>query len=107
MWWIWQIIAIVCVTAALTFGRWYGLNYPGQGLFTPWAVKVGIEFIAAYAFIKSFVMAPSFFQPWFLGAALLALFGFLASLAFFGETISLIKICGAALSVVGAALLIL
>ena len=56
MWWIFQIIAIICVTAALTFGRWYGLNYPGQGIFTPWAVKVGIEFIAAYAFIKSFTI---------------------------------------------------
>ena len=107
MWWIFQIIAIICVTAALTFGRWYGLNYPGQGIFTPWAVKVGIEFIAAYAFIKSFTMAPSFFQPWFMGAALLALFGFLGSLIFFGEAVSIVKILGALLAVVGSVLLIL
>ena len=107
MWWIFQIIAVICVTAALAFGRWYGLNYPGQGIFIPWATKVGIEFLAAYAFIKSFTMAPSFFQPWFLGTAFLALAGFLGSLMFFGETIGMVKICGAVLSLVGAALLIL
>ena len=105
MWWILQIAAITCVTIALIFARWYGLNYTGA--FVPWSVKVGIEFIAAFAFIKSYAMAPSFFQPWFLGAAGLALFGFLGSLIFFGEAISTLKILGASLAVIGSVLLIL
>lgn len=105
MWWILQIVAIICVTIALMFARWYGLNY--TGLLVPWTVKVGIEFIAAYAFIRSYAIAPSFFQPWFLGAASLALLGFLGSLIFFGEVVSNIKILGAVLALVGTALLII
>jgi hypothetical protein len=95
----------VGVTAALIFARWYGLNYTGTLI--PWSVKVGIEPFVALCFIKSYFLAPTFFQPWFLGTVLLALFGFLGSLIFFGETISIIKICGAVLSLIGAALLIL
>jgi len=107
MWWIWQIVASICITIALSFSRWYVLNCPAQGIFIPWAIKVGAEFIVAYAFMKSYVEAPSFFQPWFVGAVLLSLFGFLSSLIFFGEAINLVKIFGAALSLIGAALLIL
>jgi len=114
MWWILQITAIVCVSIALIFARWYGFAYTGKvgfllgsSLFVPWAVKVGIEFIAAFAFIKSYAIAPSFFQPWFLGAAALALVGFLGSLIFFGEVVGTLKILGAILALVGSVLLIL
>ena len=114
MWWIYQLVAIMCVTIALVFARWYGYAYTGKigfllgsSLLVPWAVKVGIEFIAAFAFIKSYNIAPSFLQPWFLGAAGLALFGFIVSLIFFGEAVSIVKILGALLAVVGSVLLIL
>jgi len=105
MWWIYQSIAVVCVTAALAFGRWYGLHY--EGILLPWAVKVIIEIVAAYAFIKSFMLAPSFFQAWFLGTALLSLFGFLISLMFFGEVITTVKVGGAILALSGVVLLVL
>jgi len=105
MWWIYQSIAVICVTAALTFGRWYGLHYEGIAL--PWAVKVAIETVAAYAFIRSYMLAPSFFQAWFLGVVLLSLFGFLISLMFFGEVITMVKIGGAILALSGVVLLVL
>jgi len=105
MWWIYQLIAVICVTVALTFGRWYGLHYEGIAL--PWAVKVVIEVVAAYAFIKSFMLAPSFFQAWFLGTVLLSLFGFLVSLMFFGEVITMVKVGGVILALSGMVLLVL
>ena len=105
MWWIYQSVAVICVTAALTFGRWYGLHY--EGILLPWAVKVVIEIVAAYAFIKSFMLAPSFFQAWFLGTVLLSLFGFLVSLMFFGEVITMVKVGGVILALSGMFLLVL
>ncbi|KKN40628.1 hypothetical protein LCGC14_0731430 [marine sediment metagenome] len=105
MWWILQIIAMICVIGAITFARWYGLNR--IGLFVPWVVKVGVEFIAAFAFIKSYAIAPSFFQPWFLGSAISAILGCAISFIFFGEVLTITKIIGAALALAGAVLLIL
>ena len=105
MWWILQIIGAVGITIALMFARWYGINY--GGIFIPWIVKVLMEIIVAYSFIKSYAIAPTFFQPWFLSSATLALFGLLGSVIFFGETIGIIKFFGAALCLIGAALLIL
>jgi ABC-type enterochelin transport system permease subunit len=75
--------------------------------FIRWAVNVGIQVIAAPLFILSYTKSPSFLQPWFLGTATIALLGFLASLIFFGETIVILKILGAALALAGAVLLIL
>ena len=105
MWWILQIVAALGITIALIFARWYGVNY--TGLFIPWAAKVGMETIVAYAFVKSYAIAPNFLQPWFLSTGLIAVFGFLGSLMFFGEVVGVVKICGAALCLIGAALLIL
>lgn len=107
MWWILQIIGIVLITVALTFARWYSQTFPGASIFIPWISKVLIEIIAAFCFIKSYALAPSFFQPWFLGTAAISLLGFIASLIFFGEAVTIIKIVGAALVLSGAVLLIL
>jgi len=87
------------------FTRWYGITY--NGIFIPWSVQMLMEVIVAYSFVKSYAIAPTFFQPWFLSAALITLFGFLGSLIFFGEVVGVIKFCGAALCLIGAALLIL
>ena len=105
MWWILQIVGALGVTIALIFARWYGINY--SGILVPWSVKILMETVVAYSFVKSYALAPSFFQPWFLGAGLIAVFGFLGSLIFFGEVVGIVKICGAALCLIGAALLIL
>ena len=87
------------------FTRWYGITY--NGILVPWSVQMLMEVIVAYSFVKSYAIAPTFFQPWFLSAALITLFGFLGSLIFFGEVVGVIKFCGAALCLIGAALLIL
>lgn len=105
MWWILQIIGCLFIAGALTYARWYGINY--TGLFNPWAVKVGAEVIAAIFLVKSFAIAPSHFQVWFIGMATLSLLGFVGSLIFFGEIVGAFKICGAVLVLVGAALLVL
>ena len=105
MWWIAQAIAIILITASHVFNRWAGLNE--IDFWIKWSVNVGMQAIAAPLFIISYMKAPSFFQPWFLGTGLIALLGFLASLIFFGETIAILKILGAALTLAGAALLIL
>jgi len=105
MWWILQTIGCLLIAGALTYARWYGINY--TGLFNPWAVKVGAELIAAVCLVKSFAIAPSHFQPWFIGMAILSLSGFVGSMIFFGEIVGMVKICGAALVLVGAALLVL
>jgi len=105
MWWIFQIIAMLFITVALMFARWYGLSH--TGIFVPWAFKLGMEVIVAFLLIKSYILAPSFLQPWFLGTVILAICGFLGSLLFFGEPIVLTKIIGVVLALVSAVLLIM
>lgn len=105
MWWILQILGIVCVSGALTFARWYGLAY--TGILTPWAVKVSIEFVAAFLFIKSYAIAPTFLQPWFLGTACLSLFGFVASFLIFHDIVTITHWIGCALCIIGGVLLVL
>ena len=105
MWWIFQIIAMMLITVALMFARWYGLGH--TGIFVPWAFKLGLEVIIAFLLIKSYMLAPGFLQPWFLGTAVLAVAGFLGSVFFFGEPIVLTKIIGAGLALVSAILLIM
>jgi len=105
MWWICQILAVTLISAAHVFNRWAGLNE--VGFFIKWGVNVGMQVIAAPLFITAYMRAPSLFQPWFLGTASIALLGFLASLIFFGESIVVLKILGAALALAGAVLLIL
>ena len=105
MWWILQIIGCLFIAGALTYARWYGINY--TGLFNPWVVKVAAELVVAACLVKSFAIAPSHFQAWFIGMAILSLLGFVGSVIFFGEIISAVKIGGVALALVGAALLII
>ena len=105
MWWILQALAIVGVAAVHTFNRWAGLQ--GINFLTKWLINIGGQAMTAPLFILSYALAPSFFQPWFLGTALIAIMGFVASLIFFGEALTLLKILGAVLSIAGAVLLIL
>lgn len=105
MWIFLQVLGIICVSITHMFNRWASIN--GVSFCTKWLVNVLVQSVGAPAFIKSYALAPSFFQPWFLGTALIALTGFLGSWIFFGESISIIKIIGSLLAIAGSILLIL
>ena len=107
MWWVLQLIAMMLVTGVLAFARWFSQTHPGAGIFIPWITKILNEFLAAFCFIKSYALAPTFFQPWFLGTAGMAIFGFILSLILFSEVLTITKIVGAALAVIGAVLLVI
>lgn len=105
MWWIAQILAIVIIAAVHTFNRWASVE--GLSFIIRWLANVGGQALAAPLFILSYSLAPTFFQPWFVGTAILAVLGFVASMIFFGETLTIINIIGAILALAGAVLLIL
>lgn len=105
MWIFFQVLGIICVSIVHMYNRWASIN--GVGFYTKWLVNILIQFIGAPAFIKSYALAPSFFQPWFLGTALISLTGFLGSWIFFGESISIIKMVGSLLAIIGSILLVL
>jgi len=102
MWWILQITGSIGVYFALVPGKKYGLCWKSYLTYVFFATTV-----CGWMFLKSYETAPSFFQPWFLGTALLALIGFLASMFYFGETINTINYVGAVLGLTGCVLLIL
>jgi hypothetical protein len=105
MWAILQIVGVFLVVAAHTYMRWAALN--NINLLVRMVVNVGFQSLAAPFFVFCYAFAPGFFQPWFLGTTFIALFGFVASLIFFGEAVTIIKIVGAALTLAGAVLLII
>ncbi|HEC63890.1 MAG TPA: hypothetical protein ENI23_01195 [bacterium] len=105
MWWIAQILAIALIAVIHTFNRWASVE--GMSFLVRWLANVGGQAVAAPLFILSYTLSPTFFQPWFLGTAILAVLGCVASLVFFAEVITITKILGAALALAGAVLLIL
>ncbi len=105
MWWILQLIGIVGVVCIHTFNRWAGLHT--INLMIKWGVNAGAQICIAPFFILSYQLAPSFFQPWFLGTVLIFFLGFLVSLFFFGEVLTITKIAGAAFAIISAVLLII
>jgi len=104
-WWITQVIAICGVTLIHTFNRWAGQK--SLSFFIKLLVNTGAQITIAPLFIISYCLAPSFFQPWFLGTVLIAVFGFVVSIIFFKEVIIPIKVIGAVLGLIGSVLLIL
>ncbi len=105
MWWIAQLLAIALIAAVHTFNRWASEH--GMSFLVRWLANVGGQAVCAPLFILSYALAPTFFQPWFLGTAVLAILGCVASFIFFAEVITITKILGAALALAGAVLLIL
>ena len=105
MWWIAQILAIFIIAAVHTFNRWASIE--NMSFIIRWLANVGGQAAAAPLFILSYSLAPTFFQPWFLGTAILAILGCVASFILFAEVITITKILGAALALAGAVLLIL
>lgn len=107
MWWILQIGAILIISALHMFNRWCGIHPQSMPFVSQWFINIGGQGMAAPMFMKSYALAPTFFQPWFLGTSAIAILGFVGSLIFFGEAVSILKILGAVLGLLGAVLLIL
>jgi len=105
MWWITQILGVIGIAFMQVFNRWASIKKMSFVLI--WMADVLIEVVVAPLFIKSYAIAPTIFQPWFLGTVVIALLGFLASMIFFGEVITITKLIGAVLALAGAVLLIL
>jgi len=105
MWWITQFFAVLVITCVHTFNRWAGIQ--GWSFLSRLFGNVIGQAIAAPLFMISYTIAPSFFQVSFFGTVMIALLMFLASVFFFCETITFIKLIGAVLALAGAVLLIL
>jgi hypothetical protein len=102
LWWILQITGSVGVCCALIPGREFGLCVKSYIIYIIIAITM-----LSWMFLKSFQLAPSFFQAWFVGTTSLALLGFLGSLFYFGETVSIVNYIGAGLGILGSVMLII
>jgi len=102
LWWILQITGSVGVYFALIPGRKFGLCVKSYIIYMIIAATT-----ASWMFLKSYQLAPSFFQAWFIGTAALGLIGFLGSFFYFKEVISIANYVGAATGLLGLYLLIL
>jgi len=105
MWIVFQILGVIGVVATHTFNRWAGMH--SISFLTKWVINAGAQAFIAPLFILAYQLAPGFFQPWFLGTTLIAILGFLVSVIIFGETITILKIIGAVLGLIGAVLLVI
>jgi multisubunit Na+/H+ antiporter MnhB subunit len=93
MWWILQIIGCLFIALVLAFMRKTGLTW------TSWLVYSGVSAcVTSWIFAMSYSLAPNFFKPWFLGTVSLAAFGFLTSLFYFKEGVSVVNYAGACLA---------
>ena len=102
LWWILQITGSLGVYFALIPGRKFGLCPKSYIIYLIVAATT-----CSWMFLKSYQIAPSFFQAWFMGTAALALLGFLGSIFYFKETVSMLNYAGAVLGLAGCTLLIL
>lgn len=100
MWWTYQVLGCLVVTAIVTFISKKGLTV------TTWGTYVLAQVWVAWAFHMSYKLAPTFFQAWFVGNATLALGGFAIS-CYCREAIHLYNYAGAAMVFMGAVLLII
>ncbi len=102
LWWILQLMGCIGVYIAFVPSRTLGLCWKSYLFYLAISITT-----CSWMFLKSFELAPSFLQAWFIGTAGLAICGFLGSMFYFGETISIVNYIGAAITLVGAVLLIL
>ena len=102
MWWILQIISCILLTIVIMYSRKYGLCLKSYIVYTSFMV-FGNGWMVPYIFNK----APSFYLVWYLDMALLGVFGFLGSIFYFNEVISLINYAGIGMILIGVSLLVL
>lgn len=102
LWWILQIVGSLGVFVALAYARVKGFNWNSYLVY----ILISIS-ICSWIFLKSYEIAPSFFQAWFVGTTSMVLLGFLGSLFYFGETVSIINYIGAGFGILASVMLIL
>ena len=102
MWWILHIISCLLLTIVISYSRKYGLCFKSYMVYTSFMV-LGNGWMIPIIFNK----APSFYLVWYLDMALLAVFGFLGSIFYFNEVISLINCIGIGFILIGVCLLVL
>ena len=103
LWWILQVSACVFVYIALVPSRTLGLCWKSYLFYMTISTTT-----CSWMFLKSYELASihaSFFQAWFIGITVLSLCGFLGSLFYFGEVLSITKYIGATVSLIGVVLL--
>lgn len=100
MWALLQIIGIFLIYIAQVSNRYFGLSFFGvfnyvaiTALFLSWMLPL------------SYQLAPSFFQPYFLGIIMLTIFGLVGSNFLFNDSISWINYLGIFISLIGCILI--
>lgn len=101
MWYLLQAVGCALLTVALIYMRKNGLCLNSWAFYS----IVNICF-TSWIFPLVYKNAPSFFQAYFWGTAVLIVFGLIGSFWYFGEQLSVIKYFGAGLITLGAFLLI-
>lgn len=100
MWILLQTIGIFFIYIAQVSNRYFGLSFYGV-----------LNYILITALILSWILplsyqlAPSFFQPYFLGIILLTIFGLVGSNFLFNDNISLVNYIGIFVSLAGCVLI--
>lgn len=102
LWWILQVTGSTGVLAALMYSRIHGLCWKSYIFYLILAATS-----ISWMFLKSYEIAPSFFQAWFIGTSALALLGFGANYFYFNEIVSVTNYVGAVVALTGSLLLIL
>jgi len=101
-WWVLQVVGCIAIAANNTLAKIYGLTAFTYG----WCVAAAV-LVTAWVFTLSYGIAPSFLAPWFVAQGVLALFGFIGSLAIFdGQAVTVSQIIGALFTIFGSYLLI-
>lgn len=100
MWIVLQIIGALFVFLAQASNRYYGFTIPGVLIYSAIAIL-----LLSWILPLSYQLAPSFFQPYFMGLVLLSIFGLIGSCIIFGETITLINFIGIVIIFIGSVLI--
>lgn len=100
MWILFQILACLFIFAALMYIRIVGFTFQSYAVYVFCQVA-----LIGWMMPKSYELAPTFLQPWFLGLAVLALCGF-AGMLLLGESVKLLHLVGTGLVLVGSYLLV-
>ena len=102
LWWMLQVIGCTAILSNNILAKLYGLNLFTYG----WCLGMAVV-ATGWMFTYSYQIAPTFLGPWFVAQGALALYGFMAALCFDLGILTLWKVVGAILTIVGGVLLIL
>jgi len=100
-WWLLQVLGVLGITIALAPGRSWGISIQSWIWYMVW---VGAT--ASWMLLKSFSIAPSFIQAWFIGAGSLTVLGFLVGVVYYHDVVKLSHVIGIGFTLIGTYLLI-